>query len=203
MPRRRTLTQLQISKLPRKTKRYVLSDPTQPGLVLRVPAQGPVSYSAVAWRNSKQKWQALGTDATISLDEARALARDAIRKIQSGLPARTVPLQSVSAVAALWLKLKVEGEQHRTRDERRRIIAKYIAPHIGDRVFIDLRRSDIAAWLDLLAERHGKPQADMALRVLSAICRWYEKRSDELSQSANGRHAPLTANATRTHSRRR
>jgi integrase len=179
MPRRKVLTETQVAKLPRRAKRYVMADPVQAGLVLRVPPDGPISYAAVAWRQGRQSWQTLGTSSTLSLDEARALARDAVRKIQGGLPHSTAPLRTVGAVAEMWLKLKVEADGFRTGFERKRIVAKYIRPHIGGRVFTDLRRSEVADLLDLLAEKHGKAQADAVLKVLSAICRWYERRDDE------------------------
>jgi hypothetical protein len=84
MSRRRNLTQNQVTKLPRKAKRYHLADPVQQGLILRVPPQGPISYVAVARRRGgKQTWASLGTSATLSIDEARALAREAVRKIQA------------------------------------------------------------------------------------------------------------------------
>jgi integrase len=178
MPRRKVLTANQIAKLPRRAKRYVMADPTQAGLVLRVPPEGPISYAAVAWRQGKQTWQTLGTSSTLSLDEARALARDTVRKIQGGLPHSTAPLHTVAAVADMWLKLKVEADGYRTGFERKRIIEKYLKPHLGGRVFTDLRRSEVADLLDLLAERHGKAQADQVLKVLSAVCRWYERRDD-------------------------
>ena len=178
-PRRKTLTENQVAKLPRKAKRYYMADPVQQGLILRIPPAGPIGYSAVAWRGGKQAWQALGSTATVSLEEARALARDACRKIQSGLPRSVTPLHSVAAVADLWFKLKAESEGYRTGPERRRIIERYIRPHIGDLVFTDLRRSDIANLLDLLAEKHGKAQADQVLKTLSAISHWYESRDDD------------------------
>src|SRR6516162_9029956 len=109
MPRRKVLTETQVAKLPRRAKRYVLADPVQAGLVLRVPADGPVSFCAVAWRQGKQQWKTLGTTATLSLDEARALARDACKKIQGGLPATAAPLHTVAAVADMWLRLQVEA----------------------------------------------------------------------------------------------
>jgi integrase len=146
---------------------------------LRIPPQGPIGYSAVAWRGGKQVWRAVGSAGTLSLAEARALARDTARKIQGGLPLTATPLRSVSAVADLWLKLKVDADGYRTADERRRIIDRYIRPHIGNLVFADLRRSQVADLLDLLAEHHGKAQADAVLKVLSAICRWYQRRDDE------------------------
>jgi integrase len=179
MPRRKTLTQNQLVKLPRKTKRYYMADPVQQGLILRIPPQGPIGYSAVAWRGGKQTWQAVGTTATVSLEEARALARDVCRKIQTGLPRTVTPLHSVAAVCDRWFELKAQGEGYRTAPERQRIIEKYIKPHLGSRIFIDLRRSDIADLLDLLADKHGKAQADQVLKTLSAVSHWYESRDDD------------------------
>jgi integrase len=177
MPRRKTLTENQVAKLPRRSKRYYLSDPVQQGLILRIPPQGPIGYSAVAWRGGKQSWQALGSTATISLAEARASARDVCRKIQSGLPRTVAPLHSVAAVCDLWLRLK--AAEYRTAPERRRIIDRYVKPHIGDRVFTDLRRSDVADLSDLLAEKHGEAMADQVVKTLSAVSRWYQIRDDD------------------------
>jgi integrase len=178
MPRRKTLTELQVRKLPRRPKRYSISDPVQPGLVLRVPPQGPVQFHAVAWRGGKAKWHSVGTTATASLSEARALARDACRKIIAGQPLTAPSLHSVADAANKWLKLKVETDGQITASEQKRIVAKYVVPHLGDQVFVDLRRSTVAEWLDLLVEKHGAPQADCALRVLSAVCHWHETRDD-------------------------
>jgi integrase len=177
--RRKVLTELQVAKLPRKAKRYHMADPTQQGLVLRVPPSGPICYSAVAWRGGKQSWQALGTTATISLDEARALAREACRKIKTGLPRAVTALPSVAAVADSWVALKVEAEGYRTGFERKRVIEKYLKPHLGHIPLADLRRSHVTAMMDALADRHGKPMADQVLKALSAICRWHEVRSDD------------------------
>jgi hypothetical protein len=82
MPRRKTLTQLQVTELKRKAKRYNMADPVQLGLILRVPpasSTAPVSYYAVMWdkeptgeRKSRQRWERLGTSPDITLAEARA-----------------------------------------------------------------------------------------------------------------------------------
>jgi integrase len=179
MPRRKVLTEKQVHALPRRAKRYSLNDPVQAGLTLRIPPRGPISYWAVAWHQGKQTWKRLGATATISLGEARALARDTVRKIQGGLPLTTAPLHSVASVCDMWLKLKVTAEGYRTGFERERITRKYIKPHLGSHPFVDLRRSEIADWHDLLVERHGGPQAGQALKTLSAVCRWYERRDDQ------------------------
>jgi hypothetical protein len=134
MPRRKNLTELQVAKLPRKAARYPLTDPEQRHLVLRVPPQGPIAYYAKARRKGgKPKWVLLGSSATLSIDEARAKARDAARKIQAGLPLNIDPLPTVGAMADLWIRLRVEDQGYRTARERKRIISKYIKPFLGDR----------------------------------------------------------------------
>jgi integrase len=156
-----------------------MADPIQPGLVLRIPPQGPIGYSAVAWRGGKQVWKAVGTTATVSLTEARALARDTCRKIQGRQPLTVTPLDSVAAVADRWLRLKAEAEGYRTGRERQRIVEKYLKPCLGHRILVDLKRSDVTAMLDELSERHGKPMADQVLKTLSTICHWHETRTDD------------------------
>ena len=61
MARRHNLTDKQIGALPRKAKRYILPDPEQRGLYLRVPPAGPITFTAVArGPYSKQIWTTLG-----------------------------------------------------------------------------------------------------------------------------------------------
>jgi hypothetical protein len=78
---RKGLTDRQIAKLPRKSRRYTLPDPVQPGLVLRIPPKGPVSLVAVArYPKGRQVWHTVGTTATHDIDEARVLARAVIHQ---------------------------------------------------------------------------------------------------------------------------
>ena len=46
--RRRNLTDRQVAALPRKRRRYTVTDPESRGHYLRVPPSGPVSFAAVA-----------------------------------------------------------------------------------------------------------------------------------------------------------
>ena len=184
MPRRKNLTERQVHQLPRKAKRYNLPDPVQPHLVLRVPVRGPVTYTAVARRkkaveHGRLVWKTLGTSAYLSLDEARALTRDVVKRIRFGLPLEDVRGDSVADVADKWLKLVVREKGYRTARERERIVQKYIVPQLGDRVFVAVRRSDIAALLDDVAAVNGKAMADQVLKVFGAIASWWSKREDD------------------------
>ena len=184
MSRRKNLTERQVHQLPRKAKRYTLPDPVQPHLVLRIPVRGPVTYAAVARRKKTTEhgrlvWKTLGTSAYLSLDEARALTRDAVKRIRTGLPLEDVQGVSVADVADRWLKLVVHEKGYRTARERERIVRKYIVPKLGDRVFVAVRRSDIATLLDNIATDNGKAQADQVLKIFGAIASWWSKREDD------------------------
>ena len=90
MPRRRGLTDKQVAALPRKEKRYTLPDPEQLGHYLRIPARSsraPIAFAAVARdAHGKQIWLTLGGDDATGIDQARELAREAIRRIKAGKP---------------------------------------------------------------------------------------------------------------------
>jgi integrase len=184
VPRRRALTDRQIASLPRKERRYAIADITTPGLWLRVPVHGPVTFAAVARRRKgveggRLVWKTLGTSAFLGVDEARALCRDAIKRIRLGQPLEEAQRDTVADVCNLWLQIVVKGKGYRTARERERIIRKYIVPSLGDRPFVAVRRSEIAAMLDAIAEHNGIAQADMVLKIFGAVVSWWSKRDDD------------------------
>ena len=124
--KRRHLTDEQIRKLPRKTKRYTLADPELIGHYLRVPARkskAPITFVAVARREGKQVWTTLGTTDTLRLAQARERARRAIGRVQHA--------HSVAAAAEDWLKRQVRAKGFRTVRERERIVEGHIIPSLG------------------------------------------------------------------------
>ena len=184
MPRRKTLTERQVQKLPRREKRYSIPDPVQPNLILRVPAiRGPVAFTAVARRKKpfeggRQIWRTVGTSAYMTLDEARALTRDVVRRVRLGLPLDDKPQDSFTAVAEKWFDLVVRREGHRTGKESERVVRKYLLPRLGDRIFATIGRSDLANVLDEVAGNHGTAQADHSLKIFAAIASWWAARDD-------------------------
>jgi integrase len=180
--RRAGLTDKGVPALTRKSKRYIVSDPEQRGHYVRVPMQGPMVFAAVA-RNpyGKQVWATLGTTADLKIEEARERAREAIRRIKDGLSAFEVPPskpESVAMVADNWLRRHVEKSKLRTAGEIRRVLDRYILPYWKDRIFVDLRRSDIAALLDVIEDNHGARTADVVLTTLRSIASWVQARDD-------------------------
>ena len=210
MPKRKGLTDKQIAALPRQTKRTTIADPEQRGLYLRIPPEGtnaPITFTAVARDPSgRQIWTAIGTTADLKVDQARSEARETLRRIKAGLPPteppRPVP-DSVEVVAHNWLTRVVDRERHRTGGETRRIIGKYIVPHIGGRVFAELRRSEIARLLDLIEDQHGARTADRTLATMRSIATWVQSRDDDyvspfvrgMRRSTNGARERILSDA--------
>ena len=179
MARRKGLSDRQIANLPRKAKRYVIADPEQRSLFLRVPAgNGPVSFTAIVKKSGRQTWEALGTTDDLTVEEARERARVAIKRIKRG-ELRPQPPQSVAAVAQGWLERHVAKSKLKSERELRRIVGFYIVPRIGNADFVRLRRSDIVAFLDVIEDKHGAHQADAVLATLRSIASWVQRRSDD------------------------
>jgi integrase len=183
MSRRPSFTEKQLGALPRKRTRYILKDPEMRGHYIRVPPDGPIVFCAVARSPITHKaiFATLGNTSEINLAEARDRCREAIKRIKAGQPVvepRPPAPETLAAVAANWLTRYVERNRLRTAPELRRQVGKYIVPVLGDRPFVDIRRSDIALFLDAIEDKHGPPMADSILSTLRAIANWYAARDD-------------------------
>jgi integrase len=182
MPKRRGLTDKQVAALPGRDKRYNYADPELRGHYLRVPARSsraPIAFAAVA-RNpdGKQIWTTLGTADALGIDKARELARHAIARIKSGKPSDEPSPPTVADIAEQWLERHVRSNKLRSARERGRIISRYITPHIGGRIFAEIRRKDIAEFLDLIEDQSGKPMADSVLKTFRAMSKWVQLRDE-------------------------
>jgi hypothetical protein len=149
--RRAGLTDKGVEALERKPTRYVVSDPELRGHYVRVPPDGPKVFAAAARTPyGKQVWAKIGTTSDLKIGQARERAREAIRRIKDGRPAFEPKPESVAEVAENWLQRHVEKNRLRTGDEYRRVLNRYILPKWKDRIFAELRRSDITALLDMI-----------------------------------------------------
>ncbi len=181
--RRPTLTDKMLAALPRKRKRYTVSDPEQRGLYIRVPPQGPSTFSVVARdRYKKQIWHTVGSADVLTIEEARDKARAAIKRIKEGKPpVEPTPAKpdSFESVAQDWFKRYVAEKGLRTAGEIGRCLKKYVYPRWADRDFISIRRSDITKLLDHIQDNHGARQADAVLAIVRSITNWHAKRVDD------------------------
>jgi integrase len=179
MARKPHLTDKGVEALERKAQRYVVRDPELRGHYIRVPPNGPKVFAAVARTPyGKQVWAKIGTTADLNIEEARERARKVIRRIKDGKPAFEAKPESVAEVAQNWLQRHVDKNKLRTADEYRRVLNRYILPKWKDRIFAELRRSEITYLLDHVEDRHGARQADVVLTILRSIASWLHKRDD-------------------------
>jgi integrase len=194
VPRRRLLNDKQVAALSRREKRYTLPDPEQPGHYLRVPprsSRAAVAFAAVARDpRGKQIWMTVGTADVVGIDQAREKAREAIRRIKDGRPSSEPTKLTVEAVAEEWLERHVRGNNLRSARELGRIISRHITPRIGERIFVEVRRRDIAELLDRIEDESGKPMADAVLKTFRAISKWVQRRDENYNP-------PLTSGMSR------
>src|SRR5262245_62111886 len=106
---KRTLTDNMIAGLKPKAKRYAVPDPKLAGHYVRVTPTGAKSFVAVARDpNGKQIWHTIGSTDLHKLDEARELARLAMKAIKGGKD-RSGP-ETFERVAEEWLKRHVHAK---------------------------------------------------------------------------------------------
>ncbi len=174
--RRKVLTDKMVAELPRRRTPYFEPDVELPKHGVRVRPNGPSAYYIITrdpYR--KQRWVRIGSTAEMKVAEARDLARQVIKRIEAGeTPFPPVPTKpdSVEATARNWLKRHVDKNKLRTAAEIKRIIERYILPHWAAKNFVEVKRPEIAALLDVIEDRHGAHMADATLTVLRSIASW-------------------------------
>jgi hypothetical protein len=196
--RRKTLTDKMVVALPRRRKRYVVSDPELRGHYIRVPPQGPCVFAAVARYRGKQVWVTIDSADKLAIEPARDKARAAIKRIKQGLSAfEPSPVQpdTVADVVQNWLGRHVEAKGLRTGYEMKRILDRYVLPHWSDRPFAEIKRSDIARLCDAVEDRHGAWVSDSVLAALRSVSSWFATRNDDYTPPfvKNMRRVPAQA----------
>jgi integrase len=178
MSRRKSLSDIGVADLKPRAKRYVAPDPELSGLYIRVQPSGAKSYVAVARDPfGKQIWATVGSTNLFGIEEAREMARDAIKAIKAGED-RAAP-DSFKSVAEQWLKRHVCANELRTQAEIERCLNKYVFPAWESREFTSIRRGDVAKLLDAIQDKHGPRQADCCLTIVRSISNWYATRHDD------------------------
>src|SRR5262245_2759104 len=180
---RKTLTDKGVANLKPRASRYAHPDPELRGFYIRVQPSGAKSFVALARDPfGKQVWCTLGNADALRIDEARELARAAIRRIKAGLaPVELAPsrAETFKDIAEGWFARHVIAKKFRTADEIRRILEVYIYPKWADREFIGIKRRDVAALLDHIEDHHGPRMADIVLGKIGSIAGWYARRDDD------------------------
>src|SRR5262245_49546597 len=190
----RTLTDKSIAVL-KVAKRTNIADPQLAGNYLRITPNGAKSFCAVARDpRGKQVWHTIGSTETHTLEEARDLARDAMKAIRIG--ASTAGPESFEAVSAEWYKRHVEAKALRTAGRIQQDIARLVLPEWGGRDFRSINRGDVTKLLDSIQDSAGPVMATKTLTHLSSIFNWYARRNDNY-------HSPVVAGMARSSTKER
>jgi hypothetical protein len=179
---RKTLSDAGVAALKPRAARYAFPDPELRGHLIRIQPSGAKSYVAVTRDPiGKQVWTTIGPVDLMRIDEAREKAREAIKRVQVGKPAFEPKADTFAEVVADWRVRHVERNGLRTAREINRLLNAHILGAWGAREFVSIRRSDVAALLDEIEDRHGARQADYCLMIIRAVMNWCATRRDDYS----------------------
>ena len=182
---RKSLSDIGVSNLKARPKRYAFPDPELRGHYVRVTPSGSKTFAVVTRDpTGKQKWAAIGPSDAMKIEEARERGRRALQRIRDGLPAfEDAPQKeaTVEEVANSWLKRHVEAKKLLSAPEIERCLEVYVLPEWRSRAFVSIRRGDITELLDQIEDSRGARQADVVLSILRGISNWYATRHDDYS----------------------
>jgi integrase len=185
-PRRRPFTDESIKTLKvlkARKKRFAYPDPWCLGHYIRVMPSGVRSFVCVARDPyGKQIWHTIGRCDEVAIEDARVQAKTMIARIKVGQPPvepHQAEPQTLHAVAADWVQRHVIKTGLRTKDAIERRLRLHLLPALGERVFTEIKRSDITTLLDRVEDKHGARTADMVLAVLRSMANWHAKRVDD------------------------
>lgn len=173
-----------VAALKPQPKRFAVPDPELAGHYVRIQPSGAKSFVCVTvdGTTGKQVWTTLGPCSLLKVKEAQEAARAAMKRVRAGQPGKEAPVAAPAtfdAVASDWYAKHVMDRGLRSRGEIKRVLDKYLRPEWGDRPFVGIRRADVVALLDDVAENNGKAQANHVLGVARSMMSWYASRSDD------------------------
>ena len=169
----RNLTQARIDALtPRNTVRNV-RDGALKGFGIRVLPSGAKRFFVHTQKDGRRVWKIVGDANTVSLDEARRLARDLIASMRTGGAAPASPEETLfEAVAEEVFQNYGRNWKPGTMKVNRGYLRNQILPWFAGRQIADITRSDVRRWF---ASLHSTPvAADRSAPILSVILRQAE-----------------------------
>jgi integrase len=179
MSARKTLSNRGVAALKPRAQRYAFPDPELRGHYVRITPSGGKSFATVARANGKQVWTTIGAADAMTIEDAREQAREILKRVRAGLPAVEVKGETFDVVTNNWLKRHAEAKGLRSLSKIKMLLDSHVRPAWGDREFVLLRRSDVAALLDEVEDDHSPRQADAVLTLIRSIMNWFATRHDD------------------------
>ena len=164
-------------------KRRIVWDAIVPGLGIRVTDRGVKTFVLVTRYPgaANPAPRSLGTYGAITLEAARAKAREWLGLIASGIDpeqhAATKREQTFQAICEQYFLRKAKA--HRTRAVSEATLARLVYPTFGPRPIEAINRSDIVRLLDRIEDERGSIQATRTLGIINRVMNFHASRSDD------------------------
>ena len=164
-------------------KRHLAWDAQVPGLAIRVTDRGVKTFTLVVRYpgSSNPAPRSLGVYGAITLEAARAKARDWLALISAGTDPKVREAarraDTFSAICEEYFRR--DGKALRTVASRRRAIERLVYPSLGARPIDSIKRSEIIRLLDGIEDGSGPVMADRTLAAIRKIMNWHASRSDD------------------------
>jgi integrase len=164
-------------------KRRLVWDALVPSLAVRVTDKGQRSFVLVTRYpgSPNPAPRTLGKVGALSLEDARALARDWLKLIAKGIdPAQVAAkteAETLKAICEEWLRR--DGGKLRSADWTSKTLERLVYAGLGSRPITSIRRSDIVRLLDQIEDERGKEMAQKTLGILRSVMNWWAARTDD------------------------
>jgi integrase len=166
-----------------KGKRRIVWDALVPGLGVRVTEKGVKTFVLVTrYPGSPNPVpRSLGIYGAISLEAARAKARDWLSLIAGGIDpdqhAARKREQTFQAISEQYFLRK--AKDHRSRAKSEATLARLVYPSFGPRPIEAINRSDIVRLLDRIEDERGTVMANRTLGIINRVMNFHASRSDD------------------------
>jgi len=185
---------------PAPGKRVELWDAYVLGFGYRATQKGTGSFFVMYRLEGKQRRQTIGRYPALSLEDARGVARDTLRKVKGGTnpaeelakqveaererKARTVSL-AIADFIAIYPRYRPS-----TRAEVKRLFNREVVPEIGESPVSAVDRKDIARVINRVTDRGSPIMANRLFAYLQAFFRWLVDRGDLDATPFTNLHKP-------------
>jgi len=194
MARRGGLTVKAVANLQARAERYEVPDPGCAGLYLQIHPSGVKSWAYRYRFAGKSRKLTIGTACTekgvevIGIGDARDIADEArvsvakrvdpieVEREKRRAADKATAEDTLGAIAGRYVK---QHKHHRSSEHRKKVFERLIFPTLSDRQIASIKRSEITALLDEVAETRGPVMADYVLTTLRGLLNWHAVRSDD------------------------
>ena len=166
-----------------KGKRRIAWDAIVPGLGIRVTENGVKTFVLVTRYpgSANPVPRSLGVYSAITLEAARAKARDWLSLIAGGIDpdqhAARKREQTFQAISEQYFLRK--AKDHRSRAKSEATLARLVYPSFGPRPIEAINRSDIVRLLDRIEDERGTVMANRTLGIINRVMNFHASRSDD------------------------